>query len=105
MEVREKTGFSEQIYGGNATICFAVYGVQTKTLFSNRDGLLRTGEAEYVITNQPRYVFMACDPNGGGAASDMAIVLLLEDNMYVVVGIETHCARGMVRFRRYCRRM
>ena len=90
-------------------ICFANLWESrptTKTLFSNRDIAAYKEKQEYVISNQPRYVFMACDPNGGGAASDMAIVtLLLEDNMYVVVGIETHCAKGTVRFRRYCRRM
>ena len=88
-----------QIYGGNATdMLRESMGVTTNdqnTILDQRWIKTYKEKQNYVLRNEPRYIFVACDPNGGGARFDMAIVTLaLEDNSYIVIGIESHCVKG-----------
>lgn len=95
----KKQDLVRQIYGGNATdMLRESMGVTTNdqnTILDQRWIKTYKEKQNYVLRNEPRYIFVACDPNGGGASSDMAIVTLaLEDNSYIVIGIESHCVKG-----------
>ena len=48
----------------------------------------------YTSRNTPKFIFCACDPNGGGN-SQMAIVSLYQDaNNFAVCGAESHAVKG-----------
>lgn len=48
----------------------------------------------YKLRKTPAFVFIACDPNGGGS-SDMGLVsMVVEFNSIVIVGCETHPCKG-----------
>jgi hypothetical protein len=40
------------------------------------------------------YIFIGCDPNGGGDSEMCVYSVAMEDNNYVVVGIESHHTKG-----------
>lgn len=48
----------------------------------------------YNFTNAPSYVWIACDPNGGGSSAMSIVSVTMENNQYVIVGMEMHNVKG-----------
>jgi len=48
----------------------------------------------YSLRKTPLFVFVACDPNGGGDSEMGLVSLVVEYNSIVIVGIDTFCCKG-----------
>ena len=48
----------------------------------------------YAFSNRPKYVFLGCDPNGGGESEMCVFSATMEQGQYVIVGIESHHTKG-----------
>ena len=93
-----KNDMVRQIYGDNTTdMLRESLGMTTEASSSLFDAEWINGFAgrnQYVFRAAPKFVWIACDPNGGGA-SEMGIVsLTMENNNYVILSIEHHEIKG-----------
>ena len=93
-----KNDMVRQIYGDNTTdMLRESLGMTTEASSSLFDAAWINGFADrsnYVFQSAPKFVWIACDPNGGGA-SEMGIVsLTMEQNNYVILAIEHHEIKG-----------
>ena len=48
----------------------------------------------YKLRKLPLFVFVACDPNGGGDSEMGLVSLVVEYNSIVIVGMDTFCCKG-----------
>jgi len=48
----------------------------------------------YTLRKTPLFVFVACDPNGGGDSEMGLVSLVVEYNSIVIVGMDTFCCKG-----------
>ena len=48
----------------------------------------------YNFINRPKYVFIGCDPNGGGDSEMCVFSVSMEAGQFVIVGIESHHTKG-----------
>tara|TARA_B100000161_G_scaffold251512_1_gene210614 strand:+ start:1815 stop:3536 length:1722 start_codon:yes stop_codon:yes gene_type:complete len=93
-----KQDMIKQIYGENTTdMMRESMGVTTsennnvfdqKWIDALRDGVPKT------LVNNPRWVFCACDPNGGGSSQMAIVTLAAEQNQYIILGLESHAVKG-----------
>ena len=87
-----------QIYGDNsADMLRESMGVTTNdtcAVFTDAWLDVFAYRSPYTPRSTPRFIFVACDPNGGGS-SQMAIVSLYQDsNNFAVCGLESHAVKG-----------
>ena len=93
-----KQDMVRQIYGDNTEdMLRESMGVTTNdscALFQDEWIKLFSSRSPYTFRNVPSFVFVACDPNGGGS-SQMAIVSLFQDsNNFAICGAESHAVKG-----------
>ena len=93
-----KNDMVRQIYGDNTTdMLRESLGMTTEASSSLFDANWIKGFSErnnYVFESPPKFIWIACDPNGGGA-SEMGIVsLTMEKNNYIILSIEHHEIKG-----------
>lgn len=95
--------------GGKQDMVRQIYGDNTKDMLRESMGVTTNdncalfqddwikqfvSRSPYTPPSQPRVVFVACDPNGGGS-SEMAIVSLFHDaNNFAICGLESHSVGG-----------
>ena len=48
----------------------------------------------YKLRKLPLFVFVACDPNGGGDSEMGLVSLVVEYNSIIIVGMDTFCCKG-----------
>ena len=87
-----------QIYGDNSTdMLRESMGVTTEDSASvfHHSWVERLKTAPpYNFTNAPQFLWIACDPNGGGSSAMSIVTIAMENNQYVVVGMEMHVVKG-----------
>ncbi len=87
-----------QIYGDNSTdMLRESMGVTTSdacSVFHQKWVAKLKTRPRYTFRNSQRYIWIACDPNGGGSSAMSIVSLAMENNQYIVVGIESHTVKG-----------
>ena len=87
-----------QIYGDNATdMLRESMGVTTNdqcSVFHQKWVEAFKARPPYAFVNRPKYIFIGCDPNGGGESEMCVWSCSMESGQYIVVGIESHHTKG-----------
>ena len=93
-----KQDMVKQIYGDNATdMLRESMGVTTNdscSVFAQRWVDAFKARPPYTFINRPKYVFIGCDPNGGGDSEMCVFSVTMEAGQFVIVGIESHHTKG-----------
>jgi hypothetical protein len=93
-----KQDMVKQIYGDNATdMLRESMGVTTSdacSVFNSTWVAAFKARPGYKFINRPKYIFIACDPNGGGESEMCIFSVTMENGQYIVVGIESHHTKG-----------
>lgn len=93
-----KQDMVKQIYGDNATdMLRESMGVTTNdscSVFAQRwvDNFKK--RPPYSFVNRPKYVFIGCDPNGGGESEMCVFSCTMEAGQFIIVGIESQHTKG-----------
>lgn len=93
-----KQDMVKQIYGDNATdMLRESMGVTTNdscSVFAQRWIDNFKARPPYTFTNRPKYVFIGCDPNGGGDSEMCVFSVSMEAGQFIIIGIESHHTKG-----------
>ncbi len=93
-----KQDMVKQIYGDNATdMLRESMGVTTSdacSVFNSIWVKAFKDRPPYIFVNRPKFIFIGCDPNGGGESEMCIYSTTCENGQYVVVGIESHHTKG-----------
>lgn len=93
-----KQDMVRQIYGDNATdMLRESMGMTTSDACSVfHDTWVNAFKTRplYRLVNVPMYIFIGCDPNGGGESEMCVFSVAMENGNFVVVGIESHHTKG-----------
>lgn len=93
-----KQDMVRQIYGDNATdMLRESMGVTTNdqcSVFHQKWVEAFKARPPYAFVNRPKYIFIGCDPNGGGESEMCVWSCSMESGQYIVVGIESHHTKG-----------
>lgn len=93
-----KQDMVKQIYGDNATdMLRESMGMTTNdscSVFAERWVQAFKAREPYVLKNRPKYIFIGCDPNGGGESEMCVFSVTMEAGQFIIVGIESHHTKG-----------
>lgn len=93
-----KQDMVRQIYGDNATdMLRESMGMTTSdacSVFHDTWVQAFKNRPLYKFNNAPMYIFIGCDPNGGGESEMCVFSVAMENGNFVIVGIESHHTKG-----------
>ena len=93
-----KQDMVKQIYGDNATdMLRESMGVTTNdscSVFHQRWVENFKKRPPYAFVNRPKYIFIGCDPNGGGDSEMCVFSASMEAGQFIIVGIESQHTKG-----------
>ena len=93
-----KQDMVRQIYGENTTdMLRESMGVTTSdnsSIFDDKWLDLFTSRPPRSCLNRPTFIFCSCDPNGGGSSRMGVVSLIMQNNTFMICGMEAHAVKG-----------
>ena len=93
-----KQSMVRQIYADNSADMLresmGVITEETTAVFESTWVQALRDRQRFVEAQPLKYIYIGCDPNGGGSSQMAIFSVTMENNTYVVLGMETHAVKG-----------